>query len=938
MASNNYKATLNLPKTRFAMKANLAQREPQMLKTWYENDLYGQIRKASAGRPKFLLLDGPPYANGPIHTGHAVNKALKDMIVRCRTLAGFDAPYVPGWDCHGLPIELQVEKKHGRVGKKLDGTAFRKACREYARKQIKDQAEGFKRLGVLGDYENPYLTLSPDYEANQIRAFGKMIDRGHLYKGYKPVHWCLDCRSALAEAEVEYKDKTSPSIDVRFAIADDADLASRMGTLDGEGPLSVIIWTTTPWTLPANQAVAVHKELDYALVQRADERVIVAAELVNAVMARAGDETGDFKVLATVMGDKLSGLKLRHPFIEDRVVPVVTGEHVTLEAGTGLVHTAPAHGIEDFQMGVEFDLPIDNPVGDDGCFVKTLPVFGGQHVFRANEPIVELLSSTGQLFHVESYQHSYPHCWRHKSPVIFRATPQWFISMEQAGLRPDALKAIEKVQWVPDWGHQRIQGMVDGRPDWCISRQRTWGVPIPLFIHCDTDELHPRTSELIEEVAKRVDKDGIDAWFELDPKELLGDEADSYRKVTDIMDVWFDSGVAHYCVGAARENLGFPADLYLEGSDQHRGWFQSSLLTSVAMHGEAPYRAVLTHGFTVDEHGRKMSKSEGNVIAPQEIFSTLGADVLRLWVAAADYRNEMSVSDEILKRISESYRRIRNTARFLLGNMDGFDPSTDGVAPEDMLSLDRWAVARTAELQREIDADYKDYRFHRVYQKIHNFCVVEMSGFYLDILKDRLYTTQTSSLVRRSAQTALWHIVEALVRWLAPVLCYTSEEIWQALPGTRDFSVMTSTWYEFPEGFETSDLDWDLVVAVRDQVKPVLEAQRVQGNIGSPLDAEVTLYCDSSLKASLMPLADELRFVLITSEATLADEADRGEAVAAVDDLAGKLWITAAPVTHEKCERCWHRREDVGSHSDHVTLCGRCVQNVDGEGEQRSFA
>ncbi|MFK8028744.1 MAG: isoleucine--tRNA ligase [Gammaproteobacteria bacterium] len=918
------------------MKANLSQREPQMLKTWYEKDLYGQIRKASEGRPKFVLLDGPPYANGAIHTGHAVNKALKDMIVRCRTLAGYDAPYVPGWDCHGLPIELQVEKKYGRVGKKLDGTAFRKACRAYAHKQIKDQADGFKRLGVLADYDHPYLTLTPDYEANQIRAFAKMVERGHLYKGYKPVHWCLDCRSALAEAEVEYQDKTSPSIDVRFAVVDESDLEKRLSGLPGTGPVSVVIWTTTPWTLPANRAVAIHAELDYALVQRDRERVIVATELVDNVMGRS--DGGDFSILATASGDKLKGLMVAHPFLEGREVPVITGDHVTLEAGTGVVHTAPAHGVEDFQVGVEFDLPMDNPVGDDGCYIQSLPIFGGQHVFRANDAIVELLQERGQLFHVESYQHSYPHCWRHKSPIIFRATPQWFISMEQADLRKDAMAAIDTVQWVPDWGQQRIRGMLDGRPDWCISRQRTWGVPIALFIHRDTDELHPRTTELLEQVASLVDQDGIDAWFDLDPKELLGDEADSYRKVTDIMDVWFDSGVAHFCVGSAREQLGWPADLYLEGSDQHRGWFQSSLLTSVAMYGKPPYKAVLTHGFTVDENGRKMSKSEGNVIAPQTIFSNLGADILRLWVAAADYRNEMSVSDVILKRIADSYRRMRNTARFLLGNMDGFNPETDAIAPKEMLSLDRWAVARAAALQIEIDADYKDYRFHRVYQKVHNFCIVEMSGFYLDILKDRLYTTPTSSHARRSAQTALWHIVESLVRWLAPILCFTSEEIWQALPGERDFSVMTSTWYDFPEGLSTSEIDWELVVAVRDQVKPVLEAQRVKGNIGSPLDASVTLYCDDELQASLAPLADELRFVLITSGATIDSAANKNDAVEASEELAGRLWVAATPVSFEKCERCWHRCEDVGQHSEHPTLCGRCVQNVDGSGEQRAFA
>ncbi|NNF17090.1 MAG: isoleucine--tRNA ligase [Gammaproteobacteria bacterium] len=940
MSSNkNYKSTLNLPKTTFAMKANLAQREPAMLKEWYDKDFYGAIREASRGRPRFVLLDGPPYANGAIHIGHTLNKALKDIIVRSRTLAGFDAPYVPGWDCHGLPIEHQVEKKYGRVGGKLDSKAFRKACRAYALKQIKDQMIGFKRLGVLGDYENPYRTLDPQYEADQVRAFAKIIERGHLYKGYKPVHWCLDCHSALAEAEVEYMDKVSPAIDVRFAVVDEAGFDRLVGDTGGTGPVSIPIWTTTPWTIPANQAVALHPEFSYTIVQRQspEERLVLASELVTSVLARLGDT--NYTELATVTGEQLAGIQLQHPFLPDRQVPVITGDHVTLDAGTGAVHTAPAHGQEDFEVGKAFDLPMDNPVGDNGCFTAEVEHFANQHVFKANEKIVELLEARGALLHHEPYKHSYPHCWRHKSPVIFRATPQWFVGMDEAGLRSDALRAINDVRWVPDWGRQRITGMVEGRPDWCVSRQRTWGVPITLFIHRDTDALHPRTLELLEEVALLIEKDGIDAWFDLDPATLLGDDSSTYRKVTDTMDVWFDSGVAHYCVGSRRDELGWPVDLYLEGSDQHRGWFQSSLLTSVAMYGKAPYKTVLTHGFTVDEKGHKMSKSLGNVIAPQEVFSSLGADVLRLWVAAADYRNEMSVSEEILKRISDSYRRMRNTARFLLGNTHGFDLDTDAVLIDEMVALDRWAVKRAGDLQKELHDEYMNYRFHHVYQKIYNFCVVDMSGFYLDIIKDRLYTTPTTSHARRSAQTALAHIAEYLVRWLAPILCFTAEEFWQALPGERAATVMTSTWYQHEAARIDDNLAWDRIIAVRDQVKKALETLRVSGNIGSPLEAEVILYCDAGLQEELETIATELRFVLITSDARIAPADQRTtDSIAAEEDLAGKLWIKATAVTHEKCARCWHHRAEVGADTEHPTLCARCISNVDGAGERRNYA
>ncbi|MBT8143486.1 MAG: isoleucine--tRNA ligase, partial [Gammaproteobacteria bacterium] len=827
------------------MRANLSQREPGMLEAWYADSLYERIREAAAGRPKYILADGPPYANGKIHMGHAVNKVLKDIVVRFKTLDGFDAPYIPGWDCHGLPMELREEKKHGRVGRKLDVNAFRKACRDYAMKQVDGQRTEFKRLGVLGQWDDPYLTMKPQYEGEQLRALARIIDNGHVYKGYKPVHWCLDCRSALAEAEVEYQDKTSPAIDVRFVVTDHNDFYERSGIAASDVPVSIPIWTTTPWTIPGNQAVALHPEIEYTLVE-ADvgagmERLLLATELIEPVMQRLGSE--DYATLGTMTGQVLNKLVLQHP-IYDRPSPVIVADHVTLDAGTGAVHTAPGHGQEDFAAGLANDLPLDNPVGSDGCFLPSTELFAGMQVHKANKSIVETLDERGALLHHEPYQHSYPHCWRHKSPVIFRATPQWFVSMDAGGLRQRALEEIEKVRWTPGWGQQRIESMVEGRPDWCISRQRVWGVPIAVFAHKETHELHPRSVEILEQIAASIsdDVDSWAAWEQADPTTLLGDDADDYEKVTDTMDVWFDSGCMHYCATNLHEPLERPADLYLEGSDQHRGWFQSSLLTSVAMFAEAPYRGVLTHGFTVDEDGRKMSKSLGNIVEPQTIAKSLGADVLRLWVAATDYSGEMSVSDEILKRMADSYRRIRNTARFLLGNLHGFDPDQHAVAEKDMLDLDRWAVTTTAELGRDIHAAYETFEFHHIYQRLHNFCVVQMGGFYLDIIKDRLYTMPTNSRGRRSAQTAMWHIAEAMVRWLAPVLSFTAEEIWAELPGERAASVMLSEWYVPPAG-EGTRADWDRLIAIRDAASRELEHARENGEIGSSLAAIVEIFC-----------------------------------------------------------------------------------------------
>ncbi|MDX1454729.1 MAG: isoleucine--tRNA ligase [Gammaproteobacteria bacterium] len=927
------------------MRGNLAQREPEMLKAWAEEGRYERIREACAGREKFILADGPPYANGDIHIGHAVNKILKDAVVKSKTLAGFDAPYIPGWDCHGLPIELQVEKKIGKAGHKVDARKFRAACREYALKQVDKQREDFIRLGVLGDWYQPYLTLDPKFEADEVRALAKIIANGHLYKGFKPVHWCMDCGSALAEAEVEYKDKTSPAIDVRFPVIDDADFLRRM-ELDnhgGEGLISVAIWTTTPWTLPANQAVALAADLDYVLVEmdagQGPERVLLAEALQEDVLKRINAQHP--KVVGRCKGEALEGVLLKHPFY-DRHVPVILGDHVTTESGTGAVHTAPGHGQEDFAVGVEYDLPLVNPVDGNGVFLDSTELFAGQFVFKANDAIVETLSERGMLLHNVPYQHSYPHCWRHKSPVIFRATPQWFVSMDQEGLRARAREEIKQVAWTPAWGESRIDGMVEGRPDWCISRQRTWGVPIPLFVHKESGELHPRTQDLLEDVAKRIEKDSVDAWFELDAGDLIGADADQYEKVNDILDVWVDSGLTHYCVLDQREELQTPADLYLEGSDQHRGWFQSSLLTSVALRGTAPYKGVLTHGFTVDQQGRKMSKSVGNVVAPQKVMNQLGADVLRLWVAATDYRGEMSVSDEILKRMADSYRRLRNTLRFLLANMNGFVPAEHAVAPKDMLSLDRWLLERTRELQAEVLEAYERYEFHAIYQKVHNFCIVDLGSFYLDVIKDRQYTTQADSLARRSCQTALYHVAEAMTRWLAPILSFTMEEAWQELPAPpkdkRPASVFMTTWYEIPgEAKQVDDIDWDTVLHVRQAVSRLLEGLRKDDRIGSSLDADVSLFAEGELFDKLAALGDELRFALIVSSATVARSGDRPRD-ASTDDEAPGLWMHADKSGNDKCVRCWHRRETVGQAAEHPELCGRCVENVAGDGEQRRFA
>ncbi len=954
--SRDYKASIHLPATEFPMRGDLPRREPDTLARWEADGLHARLREQRQGRPSFVLHDGPPYANGSIHIGHAVNKILKDMIVKSKLLSGFDAPYVPGWDCHGLPIEHAVEKVHGKVGDKLDAAAFRAKCREYAGQQIDIQRRDFKRLGVIGDWDNPYRTMDFRYEADTVRALARIVENGHLLRGAKPVHWCFDCGSALAEAEIEYADKVSPAVDVAYDAQDPVALAAKFGVkLDGDAIVSVPIWTTTPWTLPASLAVSLGPDLDYVLVEgpaRNGKRVllVLAEALATRALARYGIDTP--VVLGHAKGIALDTLPLTHPFYP-RTIPILVGDHVSAEEGTGAVHTAPGHGQEDFAVAQRYDLMSRynaaeiNPVDGRGRYLPSTPAadgieLAGLHIWKANDAIVDLLRARGVLLAFSKLQHSYPHCWRHKTPVAFRATPQWFISMEQAGLRGDALDAIHRIGreggWFPDWGEVRIAGMIANRPDWCISRQRTWGVPIALFSHRETGAPHPRSVEFMRTVADRIEQRGVDAWYDLDPAELLGADAPHYDKVTDILDVWFDSGISHDAVLATR-GLGKPADMYLEGSDQHRGWFHSALLTGIAMDKAAPYRQVLTHGFTVDEHGKKMSKSLGNVVEPQKVIDQLGADVLRLWVASADYRNEMSVSDTILKRSADAYRRIRNTARFLLGNLAGFDPVQHLLPNEGLIALDRWAVHRALELQEKVVAAYVRYDFPEIVQMLSNFCTVDLGALYLDVTKDRLYTMREDAHGRRSAQSAMYRIAEAFVRWIAPILSFTADEIWRHLPGKREANVLFATWYDglaqLPDDAALDAATFERLLALRESVSKVLEPMRAGGAIGAALEAEVDLYLDPGTLSVLAACAGELRFLFIVSELRLHPLAEKpGDAVKA-DGV--EAWIVTRATTQAKCIRCWHYRADVGAHPEHPEICGRCVSNVEGQGETRQW-
>ena len=941
---SDYKDTLNLPHTEFPMKANLARREPVMLEKWKALDLYRKIGEKNAGKPRFILHDGPPYANGELHLGHVINKSLKDIIVKSRQLSGFDAPYIPGWDCHGLPIEHQVEKKIGKAGQKVSHSEFRRACREYAARQVDIQKRGFIRLGVLGDWDNPYLTMNFHTEADIVRALGRIVANGHLVKGYKPVYWSVVGASALAEAEVEYHDKQSFAVDVRYPVINRETFLAHFSSATAKAnqePLSVVIWTTTPWTLPSSQAVCLNAGLDYSLVRcdlgRGAELVVLATEMVASVMGRY--DCDEYHEIAQVKGSSLEGEMLHHPFLK-RQVPLVTGDHVTTETGTGAVHTAPDHGVDDFNVGHQYGLGTLNLVDENGVFTADAGEFAGDHVYKVDEKIIDVLKSRDALIAEETIKHSYAHCWRTRTPLIYRATPQWFISMTERDLLGHALEAVRDVKWIPDWGQARIELMLRGSPDWCVSRQRTWGVPITLFVNKKSREPHPRTGELFEQVAQRIEKNGIDAWFDLEVSELLGEEAGDYEKVPDTLDVWFDSGVTHFTVVEKRSELRYPADLYLEGSDQHRGWFLSSLKTAIAMNGTAPYKEVLTHGFFVDAEGRKMSKSLGNTVAPDRIFNQYGADVLRLWVAATDFRGEMAVSEEIFKRVADAYRRIRNTARFMLANLNGFDPVTHLVAPDQLLALDYWIVRQCQVLQKEIVQHYHDYNFLNVYQKIHNFCVIELGGFYLDVIKDRQYTTRADSLVRRSTQTAMFHIVEMLSRMIAPILSFTADEIWQFIPGKRGESVFLSDFEDavadFTEPDHFSDAFWQTVMQVRTAVNRELESKRAQKVIGSGLSAEVDLFCDSHLAGLLGSLGEELRFVLIVSRASV-DSLENADSAAVMTEMDG-LKLAVTPSQHTRCERCWHHREDVGRQAQHPALCQRCVENIEGAGERRAFA
>ena len=919
----NYRDTLNLPQTELSMKAGLPKKEPEILDFWNDIGLYKKIRQQNLNNKKFILHDGPPYANGAIHLGHSVNKILKDITIKSKTLQGLDAPYVPGWDCHGLPIELNVEKKHGKRSELVQNKKmFQEACKEYALTQIESQKKDFIRLGVLGEWDNPYKSLDSSFEANAVRALGRIYEAGHIEKGEKPVHWCQDCGSALAEAEVEYQDKTSKSIDVAFKANEQSlkKLNEVFATNIVDG-ISFVIWTTTPWTIPSNVAVCINPELDYALIKLDGEHLVIAEAMIELCMERWGTTS---ELVSKTLGKNLVDISLIHPFIE-RNSELLHGDHVTIEAGTGCVHTAPAHGLDDYFICKKHGIETFKALNSKGFFKEEFEFIAGLPASKADPLVIEKLNEVKALVNCEDFHHSYPHCWRHKSPLIFTSTAQWFISMNKSGLLNEALQSISGVSWEPSWGEQRIEGMLTDRPDWCISRQRNWGVPITLVVHKESGAIHPNQSELFKQFANLIEENGISSWESLDLNEFI-DDGDSYIKITDSLDVWFDSGVTHFAVSEQRFEEGIVADLYLEGSDQHRGWFQSSLLTSIAMNGRAPYKAVLTHGFVVDENGRKQSKSLGNVVSPQKVWDSLGADILRLWVASADFRSEMVASDEILKRVSDQYRRIRNTFRFILGNLNDFDESKK-ILFEDQIELDKWIVLETSKLQEDVLKLYESYSYHNVVQKIHNFCVNELGGIYLDIVKDRLYTCKDSSHARQSCQTSLNYVLNTMVRLTAPILSFTSEEIWQTHPSLKgqNESIFLSKYFESKQEGECviSSSDWARIFEIKDIVNQSIERLRNENKLKGSLDSNVIISANEEDKSILDKLGSELHFVFISSQASVID--------------GDTLSIQIDQMSDDKCTRCWHRDSTVGESKDHPEICSRCEENIDQSGESRSF-
>lgn len=942
-ANAGYRATLNMPDTPFPMRGDLPKREPGWVQEWEDKGLYKKLRDARHGAPKFILHDGPPYANGKIHIGHAVNKALKDMIVKSRQLEGFDALYVPGWDCHGLPIENAIEKLHGR---NLPRDEMQAKSRAFATEQIAQQMVDFKRLGVLGDWDHPYKTMNYANEAAELRALKRVMERGFVYRGLKPVYWCFDCGSSLAEFEIEYADKQSQTLDVMFPTAEPDRLAAAFGLPSLAKPAFIVIWTTTAWTIPANQALNVNPELEYSLVDTERGLLIVASALVEKCLARWKLEG---QVVATAVGRKLDHLQFKHPLADmdkgfDRVSPVFLADYATADDGTGIVHSAPAYGVDDFNSCMNNGMTredILSPVQGNGVYAPELPLFGGQHIWKATPAIIDALKLAGRLMDTKTITHSYPHCWRHKTPVIYRAAAQWFIRMDEGEgvftkpgdkpaqtLRQIALEAIEHTQFYPENGKTRLRDMIAGRPDWCISRQRSWGVPLPFFLHKDSGELHPRTMEIIDQAASMVEQGGIEAWSRVTAEDILGaEEAVHYTKSTDILEVWFDSGSTFWHVmrgthADMHHDQGPEADLYLEGHDQHRGWFHSSLLLASAIFGRAPYRGLLTHGFTVDGQGKKMSKSLGNTVAPQDVSNKMGAEIIRLWVASTDYSGDLGIDDKILARVVDAYRRIRNTLRFLLANVSDFDAAQDSVPTEELLEIDRWALARAAQFQAELLAHYKVYEFHPVVAKLQLFCSEDLGGFYLDVLKDRLYTSAPKSLARRSAQTALHQITHAMLRWMAPFLSFTAEEAWKVFGDSE--SIFLETYTDLPAGDEALLAKWARLREIRDVVNKDIEAVRTEGRVGSSLQAEVSVSAQPEDLALLQSLGDDLKFVFITSAA----EALAGEA----------LQAAVTPSSHAKCDRCWHYRADVGINPEHPSLCGRCDSNLHGAGEKRHKA